>query len=116
MRGGRGRWRGGGNVWEWEGCDRTRGDWAAVNIEVDAEGEGLGDEESSFALESGVEGSASESEQVLARLRMRISGSGKQVDSLTMRLQEQNADKFAVHVAGGASAGGHEGDRVKSGR
>ena len=62
-------------------CVRTRGDWAAVSIEVDTEGGGLGDEESTFAVESGMEGSAAEPEQVLVRLVYRLhmlkSGSSK---------------------------------------
>ena len=42
-------------------CAHARG-WAAVYTEVDAEGGGLGDEESNFALASGIESSAAESE------------------------------------------------------
>ena len=93
-------------------CVRTRGYWAAVNIEIDAEGGSLGDEESNFALESGIEDSAAESKQVLVRLHMRISGSSKEVDSHTMGLQEQITDKFTVQAARGASDGGHKRDRA----
>ena len=52
-------------------CVRAlRGDEAANNIEVDAEVTSLGDEETIFALEAGIAGSAAESEQDLAGLRM----------------------------------------------
>ena len=47
----------------------------------------------------------------LVRLRMRIFGSSKKVDSRTMGLQEQNTDKFIVQ-ARGDSDGGHESDKV----
>jgi len=92
---------------------RTRGDWAAFNVEVDVEGGRLGNEEVNFALESGIEGSAgAESKQILVRLRMRASGTSKEVDSLTIGLQEQDTDKFAVQTAEGDTDGGHERDRV----
>ena len=68
--------------------------------------------ESNFALESGMEGSTTESEQVLVRLHTRIFVCNKEGDSLEMSLQEQNTDKFTVHAAGGATDGGHERDGV----
>ena len=70
----------------------TRGDEAAVSIEVDTERERggagwiLGDEESDVALESGIHGSAAESEQALVVLRMLTPRRCRQVDSLTMGL------------------------------
>ena len=54
----------------------TRGDRAAVNLEVDTEGGGLDNQESNFALGSGIEGSAAESALALWRdlmvLRARV--------------------------------------------
>ena len=59
-------------MWREREVERTSGGMCAreeigqpFNIEVDAEGGGLGDEDSNYAFESGIERSAAESEKVL---------------------------------------------------
>ena len=72
---------------------------AAVDVEGDAQRRSLGNDETSLALQVGVEGSAAKAERcVRGGLRLPSSGS-EELSRLTVGLKEEEARELAVHAA-----------------
>ena len=81
---------------------------ASVDVEGDAQRCSLGNDETSLALQVGVEGSAAKAERcVRGRLRLPSSGS-EELSRLTVGLKEEEARELAVHATGCARDEGDE--------
>ena len=97
--------RGGGVRGVVVGAGRNR---ASVDVEGDAQRRSLGNDETSLALQVGVEGSAAKAERcVRGRLRLPSNGS-EELGRLTVGLNEEEARERAVHATGCARDKGDE--------
>ena len=99
--GGREEARGGGVRGVVVGAGRNR---ASVDVEGDAQRRSLGNDETSLALQVGVEGSAAKAERcVRGRLRLPMSNGCEELGRLTVGLKEEEVRELAVHAARGAA-------------
>ena len=98
--------RGGGVRGVVVGAGRKR---ASVDVEGDAQRCSLGNDETSLALQVGVEGSAAKAERgVRGGLRLPMSKGGEELDRLTVGLKEEEARELAVHAARSVGKKGYE--------
>ena len=98
--------RGGGVRGVVVGAGRKR---ASVDVEGDAQRCSLGNDETSLALQVGVEGSAAKAERcVRGRLRLPMSNGCEELGRLTVGLKEEEARELAVHATGCARDEGDE--------